>query len=198
VGHRTLLHVPDGGETFWCDQCQEYVYSYHFCGNRHCPKCGGDRADAWRDRHMENLLPVPYFLIPFTLPHTLNPVAQSNQKRIDNLLFTTSAEALQTLALNPDWLSGKIGIIEALHTWDRRMGYHLHVHYLVSAGGIDPETGAWIPSHPKFLVPTSALREVFRARFRAALKVADPDGFPQVPATTWSKTWGGAVQAGRK
>ena len=47
-----------------------------------CSKCGGDRADAWCDRHMEKLLPVPYFLVTFTLPHTLNAVARSNQTLI--------------------------------------------------------------------------------------------------------------------
>ena len=178
-----------GGDLYWCGHCQEYIYSYHSCGNRHCPKCGGDRADAWRDRQMEHLLPVPYFLVTFTLPHTFNPVARSNQKLIYDLLFTTSTDALTTLALNPDWLGGKIGMIGALHTWDRSMGYHVHVHYLVPAGGIDPETGDWMPSHPKFLVPASALREVFRAKFRDALQIADPEVFAQVPPETWDKSW---------
>lgn len=178
-----------GGDCYWCALCQEYVYSYHSCGNRHCPKCGGDRADAWRDRQMNLLLPVPYFLVTCTLPHTLNPVAHSHQKLIYDLLMKTSADALKTLALNPTWVGGTIGMVGALHTWDRSMGYHVHVHYLVPAGGLDPETGAWIPAHPKFLVPASALREVFRAKFRDALQAADPDIFAQVPPETWGNNW---------
>ncbi len=178
-----------GGEVFWCAQCQDFVYSYHSCGNRHCPKCGGDRADAWRDAQLKKLLPVPYFLVTFTLPHSLNAIARSHQHVIDDLLFKTSADALHTLALNPEWLGGTIGMVGVLHTWDRAMGYHVHVHYLVPAGGIDPGTGAWIPSHPKFLVPASALREVFRAKFRDALYAADSALFAQVPPETWSKQW---------
>ncbi len=178
-----------GGDLFWCDRCQTYVYSYHSCGNRHCPKCGGDRADVWRDKQLEKLLPVNYFLVTFTLPHTLNPVARSNQKLVYDLLFKTSADALQTLAWNPDWLGGKIGMVGALHTWDRRLGYHVHVHFLVPAGGIDPQTGTWTPSHPKFLVPASALRKVFRAKFRDALQTADPALFAQVPPETWMTAW---------
>jgi hypothetical protein len=80
-------------------------------------------------------------------------------------------------------------MLGVLHTWERDMGYHLHVHYLVPGGGIDPKTGAWIPSHPKFLVPGSALREVFRAKFRDALKAADPALFSQAPPETWTTTW---------
>jgi len=189
-----------GGEVFWCDSCQDVVYSYHSCGNRHCPTCGGDRADVWRDRQMDTLLPVPSFLVTVTLPHPLNPIARSNQRLVYDLLFKTSADALQTLALNPEWLGGVIGLVGVLHTWDRAMGYHVHVHYLAPAGGIDPETGAWIPSHPKFLVPASALREVFRVTFRDALHAADPALFAQTPPETWSKTWvvhGRAVGDGR-
>lgn len=178
-----------GGDLYWCDSCREYIYSYHSCGNRHCPKCGSERADAWRDRQMEKLLPVPYFLVTFTLPHTLNPVAHANQKLIYDLLFSTSTEALTTLALNPEWVGGKIGIVSGLHTWDRSMGYHVHVHDLVPAGGIDPETGEWRPSHPKFLVPASALRDLVRAKFRDALYAADPALFAQVPPETWTKEW---------
>lgn len=68
-----------GGEVFWCDACEEYQYAYHACGNRHCPACGMDRADRWRDKQMETRLPVPYFLVTFTLPHALNEIAHSNQ-----------------------------------------------------------------------------------------------------------------------
>ena len=145
-------------------------YSYHSCGNRHCPKCEGDRSDRWRDTQLKKLLPVPYFLVTFTLPHDLNPLARSHQKLLYNLLFRSSAEALKTLGLNPKYVGGQIGMVGVLHTWDRSMGYHVHVHYLVPASGIDLDTGAWRPSHPKFLVPASALRALFRAKFRDALK----------------------------
>ena len=178
-----------GGDLYWCDHCQAYIYSYHSCGNRHCPKCGYDRADAWRDKQLERLLPVPYFLVTFTVPHTLNPVMRSNQKLLYNLLFTTSADTLQTLARNPEWVGGKIGMVGALHTWDRSMGYHVHIHYLVPAGGIDPTTGEWKPAHPKFLVPASALRTVFRAKFRDVLHEDEPTLFVQIPPGTWTTTW---------
>jgi hypothetical protein len=57
-------------------------------------------------------------------------------------VFNASEQALKTLALNPDWLGGQIGMSGVLHTWMRNMGYHVHVHYLVPAGGIEPLSGA--------------------------------------------------------
>jgi hypothetical protein len=178
-----------GGHVYYCDACDERVYAYHSCGNRHCPKCGHDRSDDWRDKQLQKLLPVTYFLVTCTLPHSLNNIAHSHQKLIYRLLFQTSADALQTLALNPEWLGAQIGMVGALHTWDRSMGYHVHVHYLVPAGGIDPKTGAWKQAQPKFLVPGSALSTVFRAKFRDALKTQAPHIFAQVPPETWSKNW---------
>jgi hypothetical protein len=178
-----------GGHVYYCDACDEMIYAYHSCQNRHCPKCGSDRSDDWRDKQLQKLLPTGYFLVTCTLPHKLNPVARSNQKLIYGMLFQSSADALQTLTLNPEWIGGEIGMVGALHTWDRSMGYHLHVHYLVPAGGIDPETGTWKPAHPKFLVPGSGLSEVFRAKFRDALKAEAPQIFAQVPPETWSKNW---------
>jgi hypothetical protein len=178
-----------GGACYYCPQCQTSHYSYHSCHNRHCPQCASNRADRWRERQLAHLLPVPYFLVTCTLPHTLNPLARSHQKLIYTLLFKTSADALQTLARNPQWLGGTIGMVGVLHTWDRSLGYHLHVHYLMPAGGIDPTTGAWTPSHPKFLIPGSALRTVFRATFRDALQAVAPDLFAQVPSETWTTQW---------
>ena len=171
-----------GGACYYCPQCRAYHDSYHSCTHRHCPTCESDRADRWRDRQLDHLLPVPYFLVTCTLPHTLNPRARSHQKLIDDLLFHTSADALQTLARNPEWVGGTLGMVGVLHPWDRAQGYHLHVHYLVPAGGVEPTTGNWKPAHPKFLVPGSALRTVFRAKFRDALKAA-------VPPDTWTPTW---------
>ena len=122
------------GDLWYCEECDLYHYSYHSCGNRHCPKCEADRADVWRDKQLEKLLPVPSFLVTLTLPHEFNALAHSNQKLFYSLLFKTSADALQTLARNPKYVGGKIAMVGVLHTWDRSMGYHLHVHPTLHAG----------------------------------------------------------------
>jgi hypothetical protein len=35
-----------GGHVYYCDACDDSLYAYHSCGNRHCPKCGDERADT--------------------------------------------------------------------------------------------------------------------------------------------------------
>src|SRR5207245_5518564 len=98
-----------GGQVYLCPPCQEFLYSYHPCKNRHCPKCQNDTTTLWLDQQRHLLLPVPYFLVTFTLPQELRPLARSHQKLIYRLLFQVAAAALQNLALDPNWVVGQRG-----------------------------------------------------------------------------------------
>ena len=98
-----------GGQLYFCDQCQEQRYSYHSCKNRHCPKCGNEQANLWLAEQQNLLLPVPYFMVTFTLPAELRALARSNQKLCYNLLFRASSAALLKLALDPRFLGARLG-----------------------------------------------------------------------------------------
>jgi hypothetical protein len=76
-----------GGHLYQCPDCGKLEYSYHSCKNRHCPKCQKAAATRWLDQQRALLLPVPYFLVTFTLPEELRPVARAHQHCLDNLLF---------------------------------------------------------------------------------------------------------------
>lgn len=108
-----------GGHLYYCAHCDETWYSYHSCRNRHCPKCQQDAAQQWLERQQELLLPVPYFMVTFTLPQPLRSLARTEQKTIYNLLFRTAAESLQQLAQNPRFVGGQIGMVGILQTWTR-------------------------------------------------------------------------------
>lgn len=132
------------------------------------------------------LLPVPYYLLTFTLPAALRSLARSHQKLVYNLLFRASAAATQKLAQNPRFLGGAVGMIGVLHTWGRTLSYHPHVHYLVPAGAWDELLWRYGRSR-RFLLPVRALSKLFRATFRDALKKSDC--FQQVPTAVWSQDW---------
>jgi hypothetical protein len=125
-----------GGQVYYCENCHDYQYSYHSCKNRHCPKCQNGSANEWLHRQQAMLLPVPYFLVTFTVPDALRQLARRHQTLFYNLLFRSSAQALQELAWDPRFVGGKLGLVGVLHTWTRAMHYHPHVHYLVPAGGL--------------------------------------------------------------
>ena len=175
-----------GGQLYFCNQCQEQRYSYHSCKNRHCPKCGNDQANQWLAAQQQLLLPVPHFLVTFTLPDELRAVARSNQKLIYNLLFRASAEALQQLALDPRFVGAQIGMVGVLHTWTRQLLYHPHVHYIVTGGGLT-DSGRWLAARKDFLVPVKALSPIFRAKFRDQLNQTEL--FAAVDQLAWKKQW---------
>lgn len=155
--HQAMLAIEQcrtealGGHVFYCEDCDETLYSYHSCQNRHCPKCQNDTAEQWLQKQQALLLPGPHFLVTFTLPAQLRPVARRQQKTVYNILFRTSAAALQQLAADPRFVGGTIGMVGVLHTWTRELNYHPHIHYLVPAGGLAPdgcrpERSFWSPS----------------------------------------------------
>ena len=175
-----------GGHIYTCEHCHHVDYRYHSCRNRHCPQCQGDKAQQWLSKQQENLLPVPHFMLTFTLPAELRSFARSQQKLFYNVLFRASAAATQDLALDPARLGGQIGMMGVLHTWGRNLTYHPHVHYLVPAGAWDGMVWRYGRQH-RFFLPVKALSILFRAKFRDALKQADC--FAQIPASVWTKEW---------
>ncbi len=175
-----------GGQLYFCHQCQAERYSYHSCKNRHCPKCGNDQANQWLAEQQKLLLPVPYFLVTFTLPAELRALARSNQKLLYNLLFRASSQALLLLAQDPRFVGGRLGMLGVLHTWTRQLRYHPHVHYIVSGGGLSND-GNWRSSRANFLVPAKALSPIFCAKFRDELKKSAL--FAAVDRRVWKKDW---------
>jgi hypothetical protein len=198
--HRRAMHdiiscrTPAlGGSLYACDACGTLAYRYHSCRNRHCPKCQEDRAQDWLKRVRARLLPCDHYLLTFTLPQELRPIARANQKQVYDLLLREAAAAVQTLAHDQAWVGGTLGMLAVLHTWSRTLDYHPHVHLLVTAGGLSADGTAWIkPAHPRFLMPGYALSPIFRAKLRDALTRAGL-GLDLDP-TVWQRAWTVQVQ----
>ncbi|MCB9100816.1 MAG: IS91 family transposase [Anaerolineales bacterium] len=176
-----------GGHVYHCDGCDQACYRYHSCQNRHCPQCQHQAGQQWLERQQGLLLPVPYFMVTFTLPEPLRRLARSNQKVIYNLLFRASAAAVQELARDPRFVGGQVGLVGVLQTWARDLSYHPHIHYLVPGGGLSEDGQRWLRSRNAFLVHVKPLSRLFRAKFRAALQRTDL--FAQVPAEVWRSEW---------
>ena len=182
-----------GGELFQCPACPGFDYRYHSCNDRHCPLCGQTDADAWLQRQrVRLLLPVPYFLVTFTVPEELRSLIRSHQRIALALLFAASAQALQDLAAHR--LGAQLGMLGVLHTWSRTLVYHPHIHYLVPGGGLSPDGRCWV-SAKKFLLSHQALGDRCRNVFKARLAAEHPDLLQQVPAKVWRGHWNVGAQA---
>lgn len=177
-----------GGSVFRCDECGHLDYSYHSCGNRHCPKCCYGPTKRWLEAIRQRLLPCPYYFFTFTLPAELRPLARSHQRIVYDLLLREAAAALQRLADDKKWVGAKLGILAVLHTWARDLSYHPHVHLLVTAGGLTGKDEAWRkPVNRRFLLPGYALSTIFRAKVRDALDRAGLRA--EVDPAVFRKSW---------
>ena len=79
-----------GGHLYACPACDEIRYSNRSCRNRHCPKCQNDAAQAWLHKQQDFLLPVPYFMVTFTLPTQLQTVARGHLRLSSEKWFSRS------------------------------------------------------------------------------------------------------------
>jgi putative transposase/transposase-like zinc-binding protein len=159
-----------------CDHCAHQLIAYRSCRNRHCPKCHSRTRDQWLADRAEEILPVPYCHVVFTLPRELAPLALQNPQVIYRILFRAVAESMLEMAADPKRLGARIGFFAVLHTWTQRLEHHPHIHCVVPAGGLSPDRQRWIPSHKKFFLPLEPLKCLFRGKFLAFLEEAFTDG----------------------
>jgi hypothetical protein len=177
-----------GGHRWQCPTCGADRFSYHSCGNRHCPTCGHDDARLWVNRQQALLLPVTYHLCTFTVPEALRRPIRSHPRETLAILFKAASSTLMEVSANPRWLGAMPGVSGVLHTWTRQLEYHPHIHFLVTGGGVTPD-GSWRQASDSFLVPVHALSAVFRARFRDILRTKWPAIFSRIAPETWRLPW---------
>ena len=154
------------------EQCGHVKYQYHSCRDRHCPNCGAIKKQEWIEARMQELLPVKYYHVVFTMPHELNSLVMGHRKLLFKLLFDASAQTLLCFAKDNKYLGATPGIISVLHTWGQQLSFHPHVHCIVSGGGITADN-TWKQATKndwQFLFPVKAMGIVYRAKFLQALQ----------------------------
>jgi len=171
-----------------CDGCEKQIFIPHSCGHRNCPHCQHHESQQWLERQLKKQVPAEYFLLTFTLPEELRPLAWQHQRTLYDLMIRCSWETLKTFAQNDPQLQGKAGAISVLHTHSRRLDYHPHVHVVMPAATTDADKRRWRTKTSKnkksYLFNHKALAKVFRAKLLDAIT---QEGL-QLPAR-YPETW---------
>lgn len=159
-----------GGHVEACPECGEVRVSYNSCHDRHCPKCQQKDREQWIEARKEEVMPVKYFHVVFTIPTCLHELAMHNQREFYGCMFRA---AWKTVALFAAKQGLQAGMSSILHTWGSNLSYHPHIHCIIPGGGVDEE-GVWhnfngCEKNGNFLFPVQALSLVFRAKFMAML-----------------------------
>lgn len=160
-----------GAHVDGCTSCGHLRISYNSCRNRHCPKCQGNEREKWIQARQQELLPVPYFHVVFTLPDTLNRLCLHKPADMYSMLFQTAWSMLNTFGHDPKWLGAQTGMISILHTWGQTMVLHPHLHCIVPGGGLTKQ-GKWktAKANGRYLFSVKAMSKVYRGKFIALLK----------------------------
>jgi len=194
-----------GGHRDRCLRCGYQAISYNSCRNRHCPKGQTNAREKWLHQRQQELLPVDYYHLVFSIPHTLVPLVWQNKKVLFTLLFEAAAATLLEVAADPKHLGAEIGFLSILHPWGQTLQPHPHLHCVVPGGGLSPDHQRWIASRVHFFLPVKVLSRVFRGKFvdglrRAAragqltfhgecLPLANPQAFAAFLRTLFQEDW---------
>ena len=115
----------------------------HSCGHRACPHCQHHDSQVWLQRQLGALVPAIYFLVTFTLPAELRGLAWTHQRSVYALLMQCAWDTLATFSRNDPKLRATPGAVGVLHTHNRRLDFHPHVHMVMPAAALDTERRLW-------------------------------------------------------
>ena len=162
-----------GAHKVACTECGQIQIAYNSCRNRNCPNCQARQRQNWVQARAEELLPVPYFHLVFTLPDALNPLCLHHPRVMYRLLFEAAWYTVQKLGKDPKWIGAQPGMVAILHTWGSNLSLHPHLHCMVPAGGLKVD-GQWkhSKSKGKYLFNREVMGNLFRARYVKLLRKA--------------------------
>ena len=157
-----------GGHVQRCPNGHVERVWYNSCHHRTCPQCNGLSRERWLQRIQARLIDCAHWHVIFTIPHQLNVLWQLNTATMMDALFGAARDTLLELLGDARYLGAQAGIQLALHTWNRAMALHPHLHALVSDGGM--HEGGWVSPRRSHFLPAKVVMLLFRGKLLDALR----------------------------
>lgn len=158
-----------------CPDCGHTEFYNNSCRDRNCPNCQALKKELWVDARRSEVISAPYFHVVFTLPHELNALIYCNQQLLYGLFHRCCAQTLLELSADTKYLGATPGIIQVLHTWDQELNYHVHMHCIISGGGLT-KAQKIRKSRASFFIPVYVLRDKFKGKYLSELNRLYQDG----------------------
>lgn len=160
-----------------CDSCSTWELKGQSCRDRHCASCGVAKSARWAEAREKELIDATYFHYVFTVPSELYGHFIRNQSLCYKAMFDSINATLKAFYVDPKYLGGTPPIFAMLHTTNRELGYHPHVHVVISGTGYNEQSQRVVRTpKPDFLFPARALAAGFRGRLLERLKKLDRQG----------------------
>ena len=148
--------------------CGHEVTAYNSCRNRSCGRCLSGKSHDWVEQKEQDLLPVSYFHVVFTLPPALADVAPIARATVYEALFHAASATI--MRFGRERINGEMGVLAVLHTWGQALTHHPHLHCVVAGGAFDAQAKTWTSTKRRFLFPVRAMSKVFRGKMLDELR----------------------------
>jgi hypothetical protein len=162
-----------GSVSVTCEGCSIDYRLFRSCRNRSCPQCQSEARAKWLEARKQEILPVPYLHVVFTVPREFNDVAVYCPEALFDVLIRAAGQAL--IDVGRSKLHAQLGCQTHLQTWGQSMAWHLHVHCVVPCGGFSGDGSRWISFEPEDL-PVQALSKRFRTLLRKGVQAGARQG----------------------
>ena len=173
-----------GCHVYRCPNCDIFRIVPHSCHSRFCNSCAVARARDWADRALNDMLEVPYRHLVLGVPRPLRLLFKDNRERLMPLVMRAGADSVLALTSGtPEPLGRdarkrmaaarnpfKPGFQIALHTFGSALNWHVHLHLIVTAGGLSLDHERWISAPERSLIYPPSLALEFKLRVCEAIE----------------------------
>jgi ribosomal protein S27E len=124
-----------------CPDCHAEHLLMFSCRTRgFCPSCHSKRLEEWGEWMREELLlmDVPHRQVVFTIPKMLRIFFCYNRRLLGDLC-QAAVHALLKYFQASTGTELRPGVVASIQTFGRKINPHVHLHFLVTEGGEDPE-----------------------------------------------------------
>jgi Putative transposase/Transposase zinc-binding domain len=177
-----------GGHVQGCPDGHFHRHWYNSCKHRLCPQCAYILIERWLQKQKARLLGTDHYHVIFTIPHELNDIWLQNVKIMTGLLFRAVRDTLFDFIEDEKHVGGTPGIIASLHTWSQTLILHLHVHCLITCGGLD-SSGTWQKPKRSTFLPYKAVMIKYRGKLLDYIDIAVRKGEIMLPPDMSRQQW---------
>ena len=177
-----------GGHVQGCPDGHFTRHWYNSCKHRLCPQCAYIQVERWLLKQKARLIGTDHYHLIFTIPHQLNDLWLLNVKVMADLLFQAVRDTIFDFMEDDKHVGGTPGIIASLHTWSQTIIQHIHIHCLVTGGGLAPD-GTWRTPRRDSLLPYQAVMVKFRGKLLDLIDKAINRGDIQLPDDMSPQKW---------
>jgi len=183
---------------YMCPNCGETKKIAHSCKSRICTQCGKRHADEWAEKINAQMYAVPYRHVILTVSDKLWKYFEGNS-RLQKLMLDTAAKVMKEIVKDYNKKKKKIepGMIMVLHPFGKDLKTNMHVHMLMTEGGITTG-GEWVEMP---YIDYKVIRKKWQYWILTELKKAEPKNRELLEIIDWcfkERTNGFIIQAKRR